>query len=42
MGVNVVFDLLDNSDDIEPVPAENRDLMLLSSRSKDTHGEPST
>ena len=31
MGVNVAFDIVDNTDDIEPVYAQNRDMMLKES-----------
>jgi len=31
MGVNVAFDIIDNTDDVEPTPASNRDEMLIDS-----------
>ena len=31
MGVNVAFDIVDNTDDAEPVPALNRHVMLKDS-----------
>ena len=41
MGVNVAFDMVDNTDDPEPIPAPNRDMMLLSSsQHSKQEGEP--
>jgi len=31
MGVNVAFDILDNTDDVEPALAENMNMMLVDS-----------
>lgn len=31
MGVNVAFDIVDNTDDVEPTYARNRDMMLKES-----------